>query len=193
MKGVELQLLSVGIFVFGVVFAIWGAAVYRGWLFASSSWAEATRRRVYWHQMRPGISGSWLQPGVVPFALSFALLGVCGFLIGADEESRIGAFVGLLGLLGMLVSALLAWRRPSWFLAPWHRTEIEREQAGLEPLMPPPPEGRSFTMTRRDRRIGFVFVALALIVSWFLGVLPGALIGAAPLLSLLAVAEIRDR
>ena len=48
-------------------------------------------------------------------------------------------------------------------------------------------------MTRRDRRIGFVFVALALIVSWFLGVLPGALIGAAPLLSILAVAEIRDR
>ena len=193
MKGFELQLLSVGIFVFGVLLATWSAVVYRGWLFRSSTWAVATRRRVYWHQMRPGISGSWLQPAFVPFALSFALLGVCGFLIGADKESRIGAFIGLLGLLGMLVSALLAWRRPAWILAPWHRTEIDREQAGLEPLMPPPPEGRSFTMTRRDRRIGFVFVAVALIVSWFLGVLPGALIGVAPLLSILAVAEIRDR
>ena len=193
MKGFELQLLSVGIFVFGVLLALWSGVVYRGWLFGSSTWAVATRRRLYWYQMRPGISGSWLQPGLVPFALSFALLGVCGFFIGADEESRFGAFVGVLGMLGMLVSALLAWRRPSWLLAPWHRTEIERERAGLEPLIAPPPEGRSFTMTRRDRRFGFVFVAIALIVSWALGVLPGALIGAAPLLSLLAIAEIRDR
>ena len=86
--------------------------------------------------MRPGISGSWLQPAFVPLFLSLALLGVCGFFIGADEDSRIGAWLGLLGLLGMLVSALLAWRRPAWFLAPWHRTEIEREKAGLEPAMP---------------------------------------------------------
>ncbi len=193
MANVELQIVSVGIVVWGVALATWSAVVYRGWLFGSGAWAVATRRRVFWYQMRPGISGSWIHPVLVPFSLSWALLGVCGFLIGVDPESRIGALIGLLGFLGMLVSALLGWRRPAWILAPWHRTEIERQKAGLEPLMPPPPEGRSFTMTRRDRRIGFVFVAIALIVSWFLGVLPGALIGTAPLLSLLAIAEIRDR
>lgn len=193
MTSFELQVVSVGIVVVSVALAIWSAVVYRGWLFGSSTWAVTTRRRLYWHQMRPGISGSWLQPAVVPFALSWALLGIGGFLIGADEDSRFGAALGALGWLGMVVSALLAWRRPSWFLAPWHRTEIEREHAGLEPSMPPPPEGPSITMARRDRRIGFVFVALGLIVSWILGVLPGALIGAAPLIGILAVAEIRDR
>jgi hypothetical protein len=193
MANVELQVVSAGMVAIGVVLAIWGAAVYRGWIFGSNSWVVASRRRMYWHHMRAGVSGTWLQPAVVPYALSWALLGVGGFLIGADENSRIGPWLGIFGLLGMLVSGLLAWRRPSWFLASWHRIEIEREKAGLAPLLPEPPEGRPITMTRRERRIGFVFVALGLIVSWILGLSPAVLIGLSPVLGILAVAEIRDR
>jgi hypothetical protein len=193
MANVELLVVSIGVVAVCVVLAIWSAVVYRGWLFGSHPWADVTRRRLYWHYMRTGISLAWLQPAVVPYALSFALLGVGGFFIAADRESRIGGGLGALALLGMLVSALLAWRRPSWFLAEWHRAEIEREQAGLEPLLPPPPDGPSVTMTRRERRIGFLFVALGLIISWILGLSPAVLIGLAPVLGILAVAEIRDR
>ena len=120
------------------------------------------------------------------------MLGVSGLFIAADRESRIGGGLGALALLGMLVSAILAWRRPSWFLAEWHRMQIEREQAGLAPSLPPPPDGPSFTMTRRQRRIGVLFVALGLIVSWILGLSPAVLIGLGPVLGILAVAEIRD-
>jgi hypothetical protein len=193
MANVELLVVSVGVVAVSVVLAIWSAVVYRGWFFGSHPWAEMTRRRLYWHYMRAGISLAWLQPAVVPYALSFALLGVGAFFIAADEESRIGAWLGALALLGMLVSALLAWRRPSWFLAEWHRAENERERAGLTPLLPPPPDGPSFTMTRRERRIGFLFVAIGLIVSWILGLSPAVLIGLAPVLGILTVAEIRDR
>jgi hypothetical protein len=48
-------------------------------------------------------------------------------------------------------------------------------------------------MTRRERRIGFLFVALGLIVSWILGLSPAVLIGLAPVLGILTIAEIRDR
>jgi hypothetical protein len=78
-------------------------------------------------------------------------------------------------------------------MARWHRTELERERAGQEPLIPPPDAGRTMTMTRREQVIGYLLVGL-LVVAWWIGLLPAAvLIGTAAVLGILAVAEVRQR
>ena len=187
-----LRIVSAGMIVVGIVLAIWSAVVYRGWFLGAHPWAIATRRRLYWHAMRHGIPGTRLQPAVIPYALGFALLGVASWMI-ADDQRTLGGALGAIALIAMLVSGVIAWRRPIWLLAPWHRTEIERERQGLPPEIPPPPEGPSMTMTRRERRIGFVLVGVSLIGAWVLDLAPAVYIGLAPVLGFLAVAEIRDR
>jgi hypothetical protein len=115
--------------VVGLVLASWRAVVCRGWFFGSQPWTIETRRRLS-GLIRDGVPFGWLHVAGVLYALSFGLLGIGGWLIADDANSRAGAAVSAMGLLGMLISALLAWRRPAWFLARWHRAEIEHERQG---------------------------------------------------------------
>jgi len=170
-----------------------GATVYHGWLFASLPWVTQTRRRLYWWFMAPRASMAWALPGAFPFGLSVLALALGTWLITQDSKDPLGIAAAAGGFVGMWTSILLAWLRPSWFLARWHRAELERERAGQDPLIPPPDAGRTMTMTRREQVIGYLLVGL-LVVAWWIGLLPPAvLIGAATVLGILAVAETRRR
>jgi hypothetical protein len=92
-----------------------------------------------------------------------------------------------------MAGLVLTFLRPRRFLAPWHRTELERADAGLPPLIEPPPEGRTMTMTRRERVVAWVLVAGMVVAWWVLRLSPVVLIGVGSLIGLIAVIEVRGR
>jgi hypothetical protein len=171
----------------------WGGSVYHGWLFASAPSFERARRRLYWRTLRRGTALSWAVPAAVPVGVSLLVIAVGVWVISIDERSDAGSALAVLGLLGVLLSLLLATRHPPWLLADWHRVELGRAAQGLGPLLPPPDGEASATpMTRREQVIGLVFV-LALTVAWWAFSLPFfVLLLAGAIAWILATTPIRD-
>jgi hypothetical protein len=150
----------------GLWLIFFGVVVYHGWVFGSHPWTVQTRRRVFWHGIRAGMPGAWLVPGAIPMGLGSIAWGVSAWLITADRKDSAAIPLALLGFPLIFIPIFLSWRRVGWFLAAWHRTEVERELAGLEPLMPPPGEGPRMTMTRREMLFGLALAAACLVVWW---------------------------
>lgn len=178
---------------FGVLLVVHGVTVYHPWFFGSNPRVVQMRRRLYWWFMRERVPSMWAMPAGVPLGLGSLAVALGAWLLGHDQDDPIGLAAALIGLAAWAISFPLAWLRPSWFLAGWHQRELERERAGLQPLMPMPEAGPRFTMTHRERALGFVMVVLAIagVAVGRLG--PAALIGLAVLLGILATARIVDR
>lgn len=183
--------IMLGVAGFGLAMAVWTAVAYHRWALRSNAWMENYRRRLWWHFIRHGITGSWIIPAGVPFGLSFVLLGMGGWIIVQNPGNAAGAMLGFVGFVAMVASMALAWLRPRWLLAPWHRSELDRQAAGLEPAMPPPSDGRTMTMTRREQIIGYAMVGALLIAWWWFALSPTILIGVGTLLGILAVTRVR--
>jgi hypothetical protein len=169
-----------------------GVVVYHGWLFGSHPWAVRTRRRFFWHGMRSGMPYAWLIPGAVPMGLGCIAWGVGAWLIMANPDDGVGIALGLLGFPLIFVPVFLSWRQVGWFLAPWHRTEVERERAGLDPLMRVPAEGPQMTITPRAMLFGHALVAACLLL-WWVTEAVAFLIGALNLLGLMGAMRLADR
>ena len=125
----------------GLWLIFFGVVVYHGWLIGNHPWAVRTRRRVFWHGIRAAMPYVWLLPGAIPMGLGMIAWGASAWLITANPGDGLAISLTLLGFPLIFVPMFLSWRRVRWFLAPWHRTEVEREAAGLEPVMPLPAEG----------------------------------------------------
>jgi len=175
--------------VFLVVIGLWlvavGAVVYRGWLFATHPWVLRTRSRLFWHGIRAGMPYAWSIPATVPAGLGSIAWGLAAGLQAADPQNPYWIWLALLGFPLIFVPMFLVWRRVRWFLAPWHRVEVEREAAGLEPLIPMPADGPEMTMTPREQLFGLGLAAACLVAWWVLESLP-FLIGAFNVLGLMA-------
>ena len=176
----------------GTWLTFFGVVVYHGWVFGSHPWSVRTRRRFFWHGMRSGMPYAWAVPGAVPMGLGCIAWGVGAWLIIANPEDGLGIALALLGFPLIFVPMFLSWRRVGWFLAPWHRTEVERERAGLEPLIPPPAEGPQMTITPRAMLFGLALVAACLVLWWVTEAVP-FLIGALNLLGLMGAMRLVDR
>jgi hypothetical protein len=118
--------------------------------------------------------------------------GVSAWLMTANPGDSAAIALALLGFPLIFIPMLLSWLRARWFLAPWHRTEVEREAAGLEPLLPVPGEGRQMTITRRELSFGLVLAAACLVVWWVAEPVP-FLIGAFSVLGLMGAMRLIDR
>jgi hypothetical protein len=173
----------------GLALVAHGITVYHGWLFDSHPWVVRVRRRTYWHFMRTGVPSAWGIPGTLSLGISLLSLSLGTWLLSSDQSDGIGLAAALIGLLGMFASFVLAWLRPRWFLAGWHRMEVERERAGLEPLLPPPSDGPTMSMTRREYTTGLALVGMLFIVWWVFALPPAVLISAATLLGILGIAR----
>ena len=173
----------------GLAFVAHAITVYHGWLFDSNPWVVDVRRRTYWHYMRTGVPSAWAIPGALPLGISLLSLGIGAWLLSSDRSDAIGLAAALIGLLGMLASFVLAWLRPPWFLARWHRIEVERERSGLEPLIPPPSDGPTMSMTRREYITGLALIGILIIVWWVFDLSPAVLVSAATLLGILGIAR----
>ena len=171
----------------------WGGTVYHGWFFGSAAPVERARRRLYWRAIRRGTTVSWAIPAAVPMGVSLLVIAAGIWIISVDDRSDGGSAIAVLGLLGVLLSLLLAARRPPWLLADWHRVETERAAQGLAPLMPPADdEAAPRPMSRREQVIGFVFV-LGLTIAWWVLSLPFfVLLLAGAIAWILATAPVRD-
>jgi len=171
----------------------WGGSVYHGWFAGSAAPVERARRRLFWRGLRRGTMVSWAVPAAVPVGVSLLVVAAGVWLISIDDRNDAGSAFALLGLLGALLSLLLAARRPPWLLAPWHLVERERAAQGLHPLMSEPEEETApAPMTRRDQIIGLVLV-LALTAAWWVFSLPFfVLLLAVAILWILATTAVRD-
>jgi hypothetical protein len=181
-------LVTVAAFLIG-----WGGSVYHGWFAASTGPVERARRRLYWRAVRPGTAVSWAVPAAVPVGVSLLVMAAGVWLISIDDRSDGGSALAVLGLLGVLLSMLLAIRRPPWLLARWHVVERERAAQGLGPLIPPPEDDAApGPITRRDQIIGLALV-LALAGAWWAFTLPFfVLLLAIAILWILATTAVRD-
>jgi hypothetical protein len=140
--------------------------VYRGWVLGNMPWAVRTRRRLYWQGMRAGMPYAWVIPGSIPAGIGLIAWAVSAHLLGADPGNRNAVLLAFAGFPLIFVPILLSWRQVDWFLAPWHRTEIGREEAGLQPLLPPPAEGAEMRITRREMLIGLALATACLVLTW---------------------------
>ncbi len=175
----------------GLWLIFFGVVVYHGWLIGNHPWAVRTRRRVFWHGMRAGMPYASLLPGAVPMGLGLIAWGVGAWLMTSGFAGSAG-FALLIGFPLIFIPVLLSWRRVRWFLAPWHRTEVDREAAGLEPLLLEPDEGPQMTVTSREMVFGFVLAAACLVVWWVAESVP-FLIGALIVLGLMSVMRLSNR
>jgi hypothetical protein len=166
---------------FGIILGLWlipsGALVYHGWLFANHPRVVQTRGRLYWRGMRAGMPYAWTIPAAVPAGLGLIAWCVAAAILTAEPENAYGIWLGLVGFPLIFLPLFLAWRRTRWFLAPWHRAEIEREAAGLEPLIPPPADGPHKTMTRRELLLGLGLAAACFVAWWAWSSLPFLIAG----------------
>lgn len=179
--------------VVGTGMLLHGLVVYRGWVIGSHPRVVELRRRLYWHAMRTRWPFHWVLPGGVWLGLSTMALGVAVWRSATiGEDDAVGALLALGGFLGMWISIGLAWLRPSWFLAGWHRHELERERDGLPPALPSPESGPVMTMTRTERRIGFALIALVVAVWWLFSLPAAVLIPIGGLLGMMALIPARD-
>jgi len=176
----------------GLWLIFFGLVVYQGWLIGSHPWAVRTRRRVFWHGIRAGMPYAWLLPGAIPMGLGSIAWGVSAWLITANPGDGAAIPLALLGFPLIFIPVLLSWRRVRWFLAPWHRTEVEREAAGFEPLLPVPAEGPQMTITWRQVLFGLVLAAACLVV-WGVAESVPFLIGALNVLGLMGAIRLIDR
>ena len=178
---------------FSVILGLWliafAAVVYHGWLFAAHPWAVRTRRRLFWHGFRAGMPYAWAVPAAVPGGLGIICWGVAAGLLANDPSNRFAVWLAMLGFPLIFIPMFLAWQRVRWFLAPWHRTEVEREAAGLEPLIAMPTDGPQMTMTPREQLFG-LGLAAACLVAWWVLESPPFLIGALTVLGLMAAMRV---
>ena len=173
---------------------IHGLVVYRGWVIGAHPWVVELRRRLYWHAVRTQWPFHWMLPGGVWFGLSLSLLGTGLWRVtAAGEDDTAGMLLVLGGFFGTCIAIGLSWLRPPWFLASWHRRELERERAGLPPLLPAPARGPVMTMTSTERRIGFAMVGLLVAAWWLLSLPARVLIGISGLLGVIALSPVRDK
>jgi hypothetical protein len=186
------QWLMAGVGAFGAALAAWTAVVYHGWLFANHSSVDRARRRIWWFFLSHDLWMSRATPFGVLLGCGFALIGF-GAIPVVEQPDHPAIAVVAVGWLVMMAGVVLTFLRPRRFLAPWHRMELERAEAGLAPLIEPPTEGRTMTMTRRERVVAWVLVAAMVVAWWVLSLSPAVLIGIGSMLGLLAVIEVRGR
>jgi len=175
----------------GLWLIVFGGVVYNGWLIGNHPWADRSRRRLFWHGIRAGMPYAWLIPGAIPIGLGSIAWGVSAWLITTNPDDGVAIPLALLGFPLIFIPVLLCWRRVRWFLAPWHRTEVEREAAGLEPLLPPPAEGPQMTITSREMWFGLVLVAACLVIWWVAEAVP-FLIGGLSVLGFMGAMRLID-
>lgn len=175
----------------GLGLMLHGLIVYHGWLLGSHPRVVQLRRRLYWHAIRAGWPFAWAMPGNLWYGVSMLLLGLGAWRLAIEQEDGLAAALALVGLVGMFVVLGLAWLRPPWFLAPWHRAGLKRERAGLPPAIPPPREGPTMTMTRRERTFGLVLAGLLILAWWAFSLSGVILIGVAAILGILGVVPTR--
>jgi hypothetical protein len=179
--------LSVGLWLI-----FFGVVVYHGWLMGSHPWAVRTRRRVFWHGIRAGMPYAWLLPGAIPMGLGLIAWGMSAWLIITNPGDGAAILLAVLGFPLVFFPVFLSWRLVRWFLAPWHRTEVERKAAGLEPLLPVPAEGPHMAITWREMLFGLMLAGACLVVWWVAESVP-FLIGALNVLGLMGAMRLTER
>ena len=142
--------------------------------------ARIAQRQSYiiWHQVRAGtnVGPRRFWPATVPLGIFCLLLGLGGPLVAAGWPwLLVGVFSFLLAMVALAFAFVMAFRPPKRFLPRWWVVEEERRRAGLEPLIPPPSQGREPTMTRRHRRLAVLFL-VGLVVIGFVFRLPASFI-----------------
>jgi hypothetical protein len=124
------------------------------------------QRYIVWHQIRGGtaVGARHIWPALLPmgaFVLVIVLAPVVITAAGSPPGpvSIVLALVTFAFALAVFGFALvMAFRPPQRFLPRWWVIEEERRRAGLEPLIPPPSQGKHPTMTRRQRRLAAMFL-----------------------------------
>ena len=142
--------------------------------------ARIAQRQSYiiWHQIRAGtaVGAKRLWPALLPSGVFCLLLGLGGLFVAAGWPwLPLGVAAFLLSLVFLAFALLMAFRPPKRFLPRWWVVEEARRRAGIEPLIPPPSQGREPTMTRRQRRLAVLFLA-GLVVVGFVFRLPASAI-----------------
>lgn len=141
-------------------------------------------RRVYHHNMRTLPDARWAWGCMLPFGVALLLLAV-GALISVlalpDPLEGIVSGVWLICVLAALVTLVVKLVRSRSLQPPWMREEIQRERAGLPSNVPLPPEGDRQVVSRRVKRLAWIWVTFV-----FLAAVPAGLwLGAGTGLALL--------
>jgi hypothetical protein len=186
---------GVALIVFGGLLTGFTLLVFYGWPIEPGL-ARAARSRLVYHQLRTGmfVGGSRVLPGQLPFGLSVLLVGVQKIVEAINEAPQAlgdGAITAAAAALFLAFGLMI--HAPSWTLPKWYVEERRRQKAGLEPAIPPPPEGAAMVVSRRVRNlllVGFgvfsaVYLALGLPIQYLLFGLAGGV-------SVLSVAQVRD-
>jgi hypothetical protein len=182
------------IIVFGGALAALSLLVFYGWP-RETTWGMKARSRVVYHQMRLGtvVGGSRIWPAMLPLGLAFVLVGISAAI---DELGALPAtladIVMWAGVISLLIVAVMVVYPPKWLLPAWYVEEKRRIKSGLQPTIPPPPEGAIPTMTSRQRAASVAILAVGSAIYVYLGwPIQYLLIGLASGLTYLAFVRIR--
>ena len=196
MKGPSVESALIFLAISGVLTAA-GVLYWRmDRLFRFNHW-----RRVYHHNLRAMPDARWVWGCMLPLGVALLLMSL-GVLISAlalpEELSGPLAAVWLLTALTALGALVVVLVRRRSMQPSWMREEIRRERAGLPSGVPLPPEGDRQVVSRRVKRLAWIWVALLFLGAvpagqWFgLGTTLALLFGAGTSAALVASWRTRD-
>jgi len=158
-------------------------------------------RRVYHHNMRTLPDARWVWGCMLPIGVAVLFLALGGLLSVLALPDPLGGLLDVLWLLVGLTAlgalVVLVVRRRS--IQPgWMRDEMRRARAGLPSGVPLPPEGDRQVVSRRVKRLAWMWVAFLILAAvpagqWLgIGATFGLLFAAAMCAALVASWRTRD-
>jgi hypothetical protein len=186
------MLIALGMIAFGIGLVGMSLLVFYGWP-RETRLGTTMRSRVVYHQLRTGmfIAQTRTWPTMLPFGLALVFIGIrmaTELLPGVPYA--IGDISMVIGMIAFVAAFALFVYTPRRLLPAWFVEENRRRKAGIEPGMPPPPEGPVPVMTSRQWLLSYVTIAVLSGIYLFLGwPIQYLLFGLAGGLSVLAVTK----